>query len=96
VSEESKMIDHDHYPIAVIEDRYGGIYSGGKWLAISCADHLESGAYRIVRCLENGPHGEDGDAMEFWSQAPLWIASGATPDEAIRKLQTFGDKQSVA
>ena len=79
----------EHYPIAVIEDRYGGVYSGGKWLAISCADHLENGAYRIVRCLEDGPHRDDSDAAVFWSNPPSWIASGGSPDEAIRKLQAL-------
>jgi hypothetical protein len=81
-------MSRDHYPIAVIEDRYSGVYSGGKWLAISRAHYLENGAYRIVRCLESGPHGDDSDAMEFWAAPPSWIASGETPDEAIRKLET--------
>jgi len=77
-----------HFPIAVIEDRYGGVYSGGKWLAISCADRMENGAYRIIRCLEDGPHGDDTDAMMFWGTPPDWIAVGDTPDEAVRKLQS--------
>jgi hypothetical protein len=68
--------DIDTYPIAVIEDRYQGTYSNGKWLAISCADYLENGAYRVVRCLEDGPHGDDTEAQMFWSDPPHWIASG--------------------
>ncbi len=28
----------DTYPIAIIEDRYCGSYSGGAWLAIAGAD----------------------------------------------------------
>lgn len=77
----------EHFPICVLEDRYGGVYSGGPWLAISRADHLENGAYRIVRCLEHGPHGDDSDAADFWADPPSWVAAGATPEEAIRKLQ---------
>jgi hypothetical protein len=52
------MPELDHYPIAVIEDRYRGTYSRGMWLAISVADQMENGSYRVVRCLEGGPHGE--------------------------------------
>jgi hypothetical protein len=77
---------HDHYPIAIIQDRYGGSYSGGAWLAISRSDQLENGAYRVVRCLEGGPHDGDVEAREFWANPPSWIAAGATPDEAIKKL----------
>jgi hypothetical protein len=83
------MSEPDLYPVAVVEDRYGGTYSGGRWLAIAQADRLENGAYRIVRCLEDGPHGDDGDAMAFWSDPPGWIACGDTPDEAVRKLGGF-------
>jgi hypothetical protein len=77
---------YDHYPIVIIQDRYGGCYSGGAWLAISRADQLENGAYRIVRCLEGGPHDGDVEAREFWENPPPWIAAGATPEEAIKKL----------
>jgi hypothetical protein len=84
------MTNADHYPVAVIEDRYGGAYSGGRWLAISQATHLENGSYRIVRCLENGPHGDDSDAMAFWADPPKWIACGATPGEAMDNLRAVG------
>jgi hypothetical protein len=84
-----------HYPFAVIQDRYGGSYSGGQWLAISCADHMENGAYRIVRCLEGGPQGGDVEAREFWTNPPSWIAVGATPDEAIRKLPKVNSDPKV-
>ena len=76
------------FPVAVIQDRYSGVYSGGEWLAINCADHLENGAYRIVRCLEGDPHGDDVEAMTFWKNPPDWIAAGRTPEEAIAKLPT--------
>jgi hypothetical protein len=75
-----------HFPITIVQDRYGGVYSGGKWLALSIADKLENGSYRIVRMLEGGPHGEDGDAMAFWSNPPEWIAVGNSPDEALAAL----------
>lgn len=81
------MIAADLYPIAVIEDRYRGVYSKGEWLAIGQSDRLEEGAYRVVRCLQDGPHGDDSEAALFWSDPPGWIASGRTPDEAIRNLR---------
>jgi hypothetical protein len=77
----------DHFPIAIVQDRYGGVYSGRPWLAISRADHLENGTYRIIRCLEGEPHGDDLDAQDFWTDPPAWIAAGETPDEAVEKLK---------
>lgn len=81
------MSGRDLYPIAVVEDRYGGVYSKGKWLAIAESNKLETGAYRIVRCLDGGPHGDDTDAAMFWSDPPRWIASGNTRDHAIENLR---------
>ena len=77
----------DDWPIALVQDRYGGGYSGGAWLAISAADRLENGAYRIVRCLEAGPSDSDIEARAFWADPPSWIAAGASPDEAIQALR---------
>lgn len=77
------------YPIAIIEDRYTGTYSGGKWLAIATADTSFGGCVsRIGYCLDEGPHGDDCEAMDFWSDAPAWIAVGSTPDQALRALQS--------
>ena len=81
------------HPIMVMEDRCGGVYSGGKWLAISVADRLENGAYRAVRMLEGGPSGDDVDAQMFWSEPPGWVAVGSTPDEAVAQLRDASDKR---
>jgi len=77
------------YPVAVIEDRYSGTYSGGRWLAIAGADAFENGLTRIARCVESGPgpSGDDGEAMDFWNEAPDWIAVGDTADAAIDNLR---------
>lgn len=83
---ESLTGSRDEWPIAVVQDRYGGCYSGGAWLAISVADRLENGAYRVVRCLEGGPSDGDVEAREFWTDPPSWIAAGTTPDEAVKAL----------
>lgn len=74
------------YPVAIIEDRYGGTYSGGAWLAIDHADKMENGSPRIVRVIEGGPHGSDTEAMMFWTDPPDWIAVGDSPDEALAAL----------
>lgn len=75
------------YPIMVIEDRYGGGYSGGKWIAIADSTRMENGRYRIIDVLESGANGGDGDAMAFWCEPPEWIAVGNTPDEATENLR---------
>jgi hypothetical protein len=74
------------FPVVIIEDRYGGAYAGGPWIAISGADYMDNGAYRIVRCLEGGPYGGDNDAQQFWNEPPGWIAAGGSPNDALSKL----------
>jgi hypothetical protein len=74
------------YPVMVLQDRYGGTYSGGRWIAISVADRLENGAYRAIRCLEAGPSDSDIEAQEFWTEPPSWVAVGDTPDAAVATL----------
>jgi hypothetical protein len=83
----------DEYPVAVIQDRYSGSYSGGAWLAIARCDETigRLGPSRIVFCLTEGPHGGDGDAMAFWSEPAPWIAVGNTPDEALAALRKRHD-----
>jgi hypothetical protein len=78
----------DMHPVVIVQDRYGGVYSGGAWLAVGGATTLENGAYRVIRTLEEGPHGDDVTAGEFWMNPPDWIAVGSTPDLAFRALQT--------
>ncbi len=73
--------DSKHWPLALIADRYGGIYSGGEWLAIS---GITLDRFRIVML---GPHGDDPTAAEFWDDPPKWIAVGATPDAARKALK---------
>lgn len=80
------MPDPDH-PIIVLRDRYAGTCSGGEWLAIGEADKLENGAFRAIRALECGPHGDGADAMDFWYAPPVWRAAGKTPDEAVAILR---------
>ncbi|MBX9909607.1 MAG: hypothetical protein K2Z25_12940 [Beijerinckiaceae bacterium] len=83
------------HPVAIVEDRYGGCYSKGAWLAVDGADTLENGCYRVIRTLEQGPHGDDCDAQEFWNDPPHWIASGATPDQALSNLMAKLELKAV-
>jgi hypothetical protein len=81
-------VDHKAWPIAIVEDRYGGCYAGGPWLALACADG-DHDLYRdrITAVLCAGPYGDDTDAMLFWQEPPDWIAVGATPDQALVALR---------
>lgn len=80
----------DLYPVVIVEDRYGGAYSGGRWLAVASADTVCAEADTLIDraafVLDEGPSGADGDAMMFWADPPAWIAVGATPDEALNAL----------
>jgi hypothetical protein len=82
-----KLHDEKPYPVALIEDRYSGVYSGGEWLAIAKADAIDkAGHLRIVNVFTGGPYGNDVEAAEFWADSPSWIAAGDTPNDAKLKL----------
>lgn len=77
----------DLYPVAIIQDRYSGTYSGGCWLAIANArESYDDTMTRASWCLRDGLHGDDITAVLFWEQPPCWLAAGATPGDAIAKL----------
>lgn len=86
-----RMIERtlDHYPVAIVEDRYGGVYSGGQWLAIAIADEPHEGRSRVDFVIGHrnaGPHGDDSEAMAFWCDPPDWIAVGISPQDALDHL----------
>lgn len=80
------------YPIAIFEDRYGGAYSGGRWIAIADSDEPFEEEYWSESCRSElsshseGPWADDVTAMEFWNDPPHWIAVGETPDSALSNL----------
>lgn len=76
----------DLYPIVVVEDRYQGVYSQGRWWAVANADMPLEGATRIAWLMENGPSRDDVTAAVFWGHAPPWIGVGVTADTAIARL----------
>lgn len=71
-----------HFPIAIIEDRYTGAYSEGRWLAVTQYDLSTRSSE-----LNDGPFGDDTEASTFWAAQPQWIAAGDTPDEALHNLE---------
>ncbi len=70
------------WPIAIIEDRYHGTYSGGKWIAI--ANWRKDDRLNFV---EDEGNGGDTDASDFWYNPPSWVAVGNTPQEALAELK---------
>jgi len=92
-------MDNEHYPIVVMEDRYGGVYSGGDWMAIANASEpINATTTRAQFCLvgDDGPSGSDIGAAGFWRYRPEWIAVGGTPEEAIKALEAAASGQLVS
>ena len=67
------------YPVTIIDDRYGGCYSGGKYLAFNVEP------WDVPKGVS---WGGDVDCAEFWAdEAPKYvIGKGNTPNEAYRNL----------
>jgi hypothetical protein len=68
-----------NYPVTLVLDRYGGVYSGGIWLAFEADPHA----------IPEAIWGGDGECMEFWEHHDsirLPIGKGASPEEAILSL----------
>ncbi len=82
----NENIPPSFYPVLLLQDRYGGVYSGGQWIAIHEANRLVTLETRAAWVVVHGPSGNDFDAASFWSEPPDWIAVGASPDEAIKAL----------
>jgi hypothetical protein len=79
------------WPIALLEDRYGGAYSDGNWIAIANADIDVPGRIenRVAWVFRSDVFGGDNDCMDFWDgpakQIP-WLAAGESPELAIQNL----------
>lgn len=67
----------DHlYPVTIIRTRYGGCYEGGEWAAFLCDSD----------CIPDDATGDDISCGEWWVAPDRVVATGSTPDEALRKL----------
>ena len=76
------------WPVLIVEDRYGGAYSDGEWLAIADAHTLADGERTRLDVVEAGAWDGDCECMAFWADLGdvWWIGKGATPDAALADL----------
>ena len=86
---EEKLNSNAIYPCTLVMDRYGGTYSGSKWLAFNC-DPID---------VPQPVGGSDTEEMEFWEVARydddyipscynMDMGSGNTPNEAVLDLES--------
>lgn len=81
--EEIQEVLDDTYPLCVIKDRYGGVYSGGRYTAwYSDIPNTPSGIYEDdVTCAKAW-----GKLRAARQNGKLVYGIGKTPDEALRDL----------
>lgn len=68
------------YPVTIIFDRYGGVYSGGRWVAFNLYYDDIPGAVS----------GDDDSCCEFWREFKNRhgvAGCGDTLDEALKDLR---------
>lgn len=82
----SSDVPGDLHPVMIVEDRYQGVYGGGRWWALARGDEKFGGRSRIDWLMENGPSADDVTCAVFWAHRPPWIAAGPTPDAALQNL----------
>lgn len=64
------------YPVTIVEDRYTGTYSGGKWTAWN--RDFDAMPMEIVD--------SDVECREFWYKCTEIVGRGETPAEAYADL----------
>ena len=80
------------FPIAIIQDRYGGCYSKGKWVAISNYGDEDSEfdeyEMKLEYLLDSGM-GDDVESRKFWDtyRDAKYLAVGSSPHEAMENLR---------
>ncbi len=72
---ENETIDNI-YPLTVVADRYGGCYSGGKYLAFNMD----------FECVPEEINSDDVTVHEFFRDTELIIGKGNTITEAVIDL----------
>lgn len=78
------------WPVGIFEDRYNGVYSGGKWVAIGRIDYEP----RRKPLLENHWSG-DFECSSYWNdRLKALTGQGATPDAALSDLETKANAMS--
>jgi|GEM_PF-3021848 len=71
------------FPTTIINDRYGGSYSGGWWLAFPL-EHIE---------VPDEVNGCDRACASFWDQYTGPVGKGGSPEEAFDNLKTILSEQ---
>lgn len=76
---EKVYLDGDGYPypLTIVSDRYGGVYSGGKFTAWNCESYG----------VPEGQAGCDLTCSDFWYDNTEIVGLGKTPVEAIEDLK---------
>ncbi len=64
------------YPLTIVKDRYGGVYSGGKWLAYN------KHPWEIE---DSDEFADDVSCMMFWDEERL-IGVGESPKSSVLNL----------
>jgi hypothetical protein len=76
------------YPFFLTQDRYGGTYSNGLWLASFGVRYRE---------YEEGPLGDDTDAMDYWNQRfGEWVEDPTLPFGGYCPSSTGPAKGNIA
>lgn len=73
---EAKLWMEVKYPATIVNDRYGGCYSGGRWVAFPLAQEE----------IPEEAMGEDVECARFWDGYNEPFGLGAWPDEAWDNL----------
>lgn len=77
-NKDKKLWLNGHYPTTIVQDRYTGVYSGGKW---TCWP-LEF--YMVPKEID----GYDTECSMFWDDCDRSVVGfGSTPDEALKDLE---------
>ena len=64
----------DIYPLVIVADRYGGCYSGGKYLAFNMYD------------APDGAFGDDITCFEYFRETKDVFGKGCSPQAAAEDL----------
>ena len=64
------------YPLTIICDRYGGVYSGGRYLAFNL-DYDE---------IPSAINGDDMECYGYWLENQLIVGKGRYIEEAVDDL----------
>lgn len=70
------FIEDEIYPLAIVSDRYNGVYSGGKYIAWNL----------LAEDVPCGAEADDCDCYGFWLENEIVCGKGRTVSEALADL----------